>query len=132
MADDVVVQTETSRGTYETHAFANVPASRASWIVLQSSESDKGRQLVAQLRDEIEAVLMASVPGVTRVNISAADPKWAASIDYGGRVRTLVLVASPDAPFRDVAWFSAWDVEPTSSVMTVLPTGDFSKYFEPQ
>lgn len=133
MPDDIVVQSETRANAYESYAFSGVPAARASWIVLQSSGSDRGRGYVQKLRTEIEAVLMGSIPGVRRSVVAGAPfPASAPDASHQGRLRVLVLVGSEDAAFRDTAWFNAWESEPDACVMTVLPPARFEDLFDAQ
>src|SRR5438034_78651 len=125
MADitgDVVVQVEQADGTFVCHAFSDVPAARASWIVLQSSGSAAGRGHASALFVELEAVLLGSSPSARSAQVSCDAPDELDPSSCPGRRKLLVLLASADRHFDDRAWYAKWQSDADDAcVATVIP-----------
>lgn len=134
MNQEVWLQTEQLDGSFRCEFFSGVPVARPSWIALVSAGSAAGRKLVAQLREELEDILLGSSPEVQRAHITCPALPWEMRPEsFIKRRKLLTLVGSDDARFCDLPWFSQWESEThDAAVMTVLPSGDFDSFFEPE
>jgi hypothetical protein len=126
---EVLVQAEQSDGTFRCHGFWGIPASRRSWVALVSSGSARGRTLVRELQEELEAVLLSSSPMAEKKEVACPTaPDAMLPADYPNRRKVLALVASEDQPLGDLNWYNNWESDQSeSAVMTVLPPLPFDK-----
>ncbi len=131
--DEVLLQAEQPDGTFRCYAFSGIPVTGASRISLVSSGSTAGRALVGELRDEIEATLLASSPVAASREVECPEPPEAMNPSAYPNVRKLlVLIASQDQPLGDAAWYSNWQSEQgESTLVTVVPLLPFHQLFTP-
>jgi hypothetical protein len=124
--DSLVIWTQAGADLYNVDVLQQVPVITQGAIVIIHAATRDARDRAADLRGELQTVLLSS--GLAgKLNDGGAvptiDPTSQPFFTEPDRRKLLVIVCDKTEPLANAAWFAKWQAASSTSIITVFPAG---------